>query len=172
VSDKGIEKENTKGADAGKGTATFPSVDEVKPAEDGGPEARKGFNYQDEIAVAFFIDMLETPSLLKVHCETHDDILLVHAPDGLAIRIAEFVQVKAGEPDKLWSVADLCQRKKNKAGTSIFERSLGRDRHKEESRFRLVTLRPVVSDLEILTFPCGGLGGSRAANGSKHWWRS
>jgi hypothetical protein len=148
MTDKGTEEESAKGADSGNTTATFPSVDEVKPAEEGGPEARKGFNYQDEIAVAFLIDMLETPSLLKVHCETHDDILLVHAQDGLEIRIAEFVQVKAGEPNKLWSVADLCQRKKSKVNTSIFERSLGRDQHQEESRFRLVTLRPVVSELE------------------------
>jgi Cap4 dsDNA endonuclease len=155
VSGKTINAEGAKEADAEENAFIFPSVDDAKPLEEGGPEARKGFNYQDEIAVAFFIDMLETPSLLKVHCETHDDILLVHAPDGPAIRIAEFVQVKASEPDKLWSVADLCQRKKSKAGTSIFERSLARDQHQEESRFRLVTLRPVVSALEILTFLCG-----------------
>jgi hypothetical protein len=94
VSDKTIDKEGAKEADAEKKAFIFPSVDDAKPLEEGGPEARKGFNYQDEIAVAFFIDMLETPSLLKVHCETHDDILLVHALDALAIRIAIFVQVK------------------------------------------------------------------------------
>jgi Cap4, dsDNA endonuclease domain len=154
VSDRTIDE----GADAAKKTVTFPSVDEAKPVEEGGPEARKGFNYQDEIAVGFFIEMLETPSLFKVHCETHDDILLVYALAGLTIRIAEFVQVKAGEPDKLWSVADLCQRKKSKVGSSIFETSLARDQHQEKSRFRLVTLRPVVSELEILTFPCDAPG--------------
>jgi hypothetical protein len=63
------------------------------------------------------------------------------------------VQVKAGEPDKLWSVADICQRKKKDAiGTSIFEISLGRDEHDEIAAFRLVTLRPVVSDLTPLTY--------------------
>ena len=158
MTDQTIEEEGTKGEDVGKTAVIFPSVDDAKPLEEGGPEARKGFNYQDEIAVSFLIDMLETPSLLKIHCETHDDILLVHAPDAQTIRIAEFIQVKAGEPDKLWSVADLCQRKKSKTGTSILERSLARDQHQEESRFRLVTLRPVVSALEILTFPFGATG--------------
>jgi hypothetical protein len=57
----------------------WPSVDNVKPVDEGGPVARTGFNYQDEIAVGFLVEMLETPTLLKVHCETHDDILLVHA---------------------------------------------------------------------------------------------
>ena len=145
---------------------TLPSVDDVKPSEEGGPIARSGFNYQDEIAVGFLIEMLEIPSLLKVHCETHDDIVLVRAIDGSATRVAEFVQVKANEPDKLWSMATLCARKKNKVGTSIFEISLARDKdYSEESRFRLVTIRPVVSDLELLTFPCGSSG--REANGER-----
>jgi hypothetical protein len=68
-------------------------------------------------------------------------------------RVAEFVQVKASEQEKLWSVADLCQRKKGKEGTSIFEISLARDRHQELSRFRLVTLRPVMHALKPLTYP-------------------
>jgi hypothetical protein len=77
----------------------LPSVDDVKPSEEGGPTARSGFNYQDEIAVAFLISMLEIPSLLRVHCETHDDVLLVRAVDGSATQSAEYVQVKASEPD-------------------------------------------------------------------------
>jgi hypothetical protein len=140
---------------AGEGVASWPSIDDDKPAEEGGPVARSGFNYQDEIAVGFLIEMLETSTLLKVHCETHDDVVLVRTTDDQQGRLAEFVQVKASEPDKLWSLADLCQRKKGKAGTSIFEISLGRDKHDEASRFRLVTLRPVVSALEVLTYSCG-----------------
>ena len=136
----------------------LPSVDDVKPGEEGGPIARSGFNYQDEIAVGFLIEMLETPTLLKVHCETHDDVLLVRAVDGSPARLAEFVQVKAGALDKLWSIADLCARKNGRTGTSIFEISLARDKHLEVSRFRLVTLRPVVSDLKMLTFPFGSPG--------------
>src|ERR1700681_1431990 len=85
----------------------LPSVDDACPHEQGGPIARIGFSYH-EIAVSFLLEMLQSPSLLKVHCETHDDILLVRELDGQ--RHAEFVQVKAGEIDKLWSVADLCRR--------------------------------------------------------------
>lgn len=131
----------------------WPSIDHAKPTEEGGPVARTGFNYQDEIAVGFLIDMLGSPSLLKIHCETHDDVVLVWNSDPSSDRTAEYVQVKASEQDKLWSVADLCQQKKRgKTGTSIFETSLGRDRHVETSRFRLVTLRPVVGALKPLTY--------------------
>ncbi|HYF78973.1 MAG TPA: dsDNA nuclease domain-containing protein [Symbiobacteriaceae bacterium] len=143
----------------------LPSVDDVRPVEEGGPEARIGFSYQDEIGVSFLIDMLEDPNLLKVHCETHDDIVLVRAKGHSNERVAEFVQVKAGELDKLWSVADLCARTKGEPGTSIFEKSLERDKHLETSQFRLVTLRPVVSVLELLTFPLGSPG--REANGAR-----
>ncbi len=143
----------------------FPSVDDVKPTEEGGPAARSGFTYQDEIAVGFLIEMLEDSSLLKVHCETHDDVLLVRTIDGSDMRVAEFVQVKASEPDRLWSVADLCNPKKGKTGTSIFEISLARDKHREESRFRIVTLREVHSKLKMLTFPFDAPG--RETSGQK-----
>lgn len=136
----------------GPSEASWPSIDDAKPDEEGGPVARTGFNYQDEIAVGFLIEMLEQPELLKVHCETHDDIVLIRQANGVAHRTAEYVQVKASEQDKLWSVADLCQRKKTKVGSSIFEISLSRDKHEETSLFRLVTLRPVVTALEPLTY--------------------
>ena len=42
---------------------TFPSVDDVKPTEEGGPAARSGFSYQVEIAVGFLIELLEDSSL-------------------------------------------------------------------------------------------------------------
>lgn len=139
------------------------SINDVKPIEQGGPIARSGFNYQDEIAVGFFLEMLEDSGIVKVHCETHDDIVLVRIEDGLPNCVAEYVQVKAAEMDKLWSVADISARKKGKSGTSIFELSLDRDRHIEVSRFRLVTLRPVVNDLEVLTLKRGAPG--REING-------
>jgi hypothetical protein len=135
----------------------WPSIEDTVPSEEGGPDARKGFNYQDEIAVGFLIQMLEDETLCRIHCETHDDLILVWSQQSSTVHIAEYVQVKAGEPDKLWSVADLC-RAKSTAGTSIFEISLGRDRHKETSRFRLVTLRPVVQALVPLTYVCGTSG--------------
>jgi hypothetical protein len=143
--------------------SSWPSVDDAAPQEEGGPTARTGFNYQDEIAVSFLLEMLEDPVLLRVHCETHDDVLLVRADGEAGARSAEYVQVKSNELDKLWSVPDICSQKKAKGekanpGTSIYETSLGRDQHVEVSRFRLVTLRDVNSELRFLKYPCGAPG--------------
>lgn len=132
----------------------WPSIDDAAPSEEGGPIARKGFNYQDEIAVGFVLEMLANPQLVKIHFETHDDLVLVW-DIGAPPLIAEFVQVKGGEMDKLWSVADLCHRKKQAVGSSIFEKSLDRDQHDETARFRIVSLRPVVSPLKPLTYERG-----------------
>lgn len=132
----------------------WPSIDDVAPSEEGGPIARKGFNYQDEIAVGFVLEMLANPQLVKIHFETHDDLVLVWAI-GAPPLIAEFVQVKGAEVDSLWSVAKLCERKKKAVGSSIFEKSLHRDQHDETARFRIVTLRPVVTLLTPLTYARG-----------------
>jgi hypothetical protein len=131
------------------------SIDHAEPSEQGGPIARAGFNYQDEVAVSFLVDMLDDPAILKIHLETHDDIVLVRSSDSTAI--AEFVQVKAAELDKLWSIADLCRSERG-PGTSIFETSLNRDKYNETSRFRLLTLRPVTNELKMLTFLPGATG--------------
>jgi hypothetical protein len=131
----------------------WPSVDDAKPSEEGGPIARTGFNYQDEIAVGFLIDMLEAPTMIKVFCETHDDILVVHVAGTEGQRAVEYVQVKASEQDKLWTVADICRKKDNKNGSSIYESSLLRDKHAEDSQFRLVTLRPITKALDLLRHP-------------------
>lgn len=133
----------------------WPSIDDVAPAEEGGPEARKGFNYQDEVAVRFLLEMIENADLLKIHFETHDDLVPVRQDASFEEAVAEYIQVKAGEPDKLWSVADLCARDAKKVGTSIFEKSLARDQHKEVSRFRIITMRQVVKAIEPLTYKCG-----------------
>jgi hypothetical protein len=129
----------------------FSSVEDSSPSEEGGPIARIGFNYQDEIAVGFLLDMLEDLSIQKIHCETHDDIILVSQSSSTQV-VAEYVQVKGSDEDKYWSVADLCVKVKGKAGSSIYETSLERDKHSEQSRFRIVTLRPVNQDLKILTY--------------------
>ncbi len=147
-----MEDDPTANAVAAK---AWPSIDDVAPAEEGGPEARKGFNYQDEVAVRFLLEMIENAHLLKIHFETHDDLVPVRHDPAIEATVAEYVQVKAGEPDKLWSVADLCARDAKKVGTSIFEKSLARDQHKEISRFRIVTMRQVVKAIEPLTYQCG-----------------
>jgi len=129
----------------------WPSIDDAGPAEEGGPIARSGFSYQDEVAVGFLMDMIGDPTLLKIHFETHDDLVLVRSTDTDTVRIAEYVQVKAEKPDQLWTVATLCEKKTTPA-SSLFERSLARDCHAEAARFRIVTLRSPASPLEPLTY--------------------
>ena len=124
-------------------------------------------NYQDEIAVSFLLDMMDDQSIIKVHCETHDDILIVRATDDADQNCAEYVQVKATEPNQLWTVATLCQRNDGKAGTSILERSLAHDAHQEQARFRILTLRQVSTDLKILTNPVGSVGREPGCEGLK-----
>jgi hypothetical protein len=131
------------------------SIHALPPLERGGVIARHGFDVQDHVAAGFFLSMLELPELLQVWCETHDDITLIWQ-DTCGEEI-EFVQVKSNELDQLWTVSKLCDREKKdkapKAGTSIYERSLANDRCTEPCRFRLVTCRPVQSDLYVLTLP-------------------
>ena len=146
----------TLAGDAPQGSSDLPSVDDVCPQEQGGPIARTGFSYQDEVAVSFLLEMLRSPQIVKVHCETHDDILIVREVAGH--RHAEFVQVKAGEIDQLWSAAALCRRDAGVVGSSLFEMSLARDAHQEPSLFRLVTLRPVAKELKPLTYDRGAPG--------------
>ncbi|WP_020487250.1 dsDNA nuclease domain-containing protein [Sinorhizobium medicae] len=67
----------------------WPSIDNVSPKEQGGPIARQGFSYQDEIAVGFMLDMIADAGLVKIHFETHDDLVLVRSKGGdLSISLA------------------------------------------------------------------------------------
>jgi len=131
------------------------SIHDLPPLERGGVVARHGFDVQDHVAASFILLMIEKPELLQVWCETHDDITLIW--QGSSGEEIEFVQVKSSELNQLWSVAKLCEREKvgadSKAGTSIYERSLANDRCRESCRFRLVTCRPVHTDLYALTLP-------------------
>ena len=130
----------------------WPSIDDHQPNEEGGPTARSGLAYQDEIVVGIFLDMIGDPSIQKVHCETHDDIIVKRLVVDLDT--VEYIQVKSNEPNKLWSAADMCANGKD----SLCAKSLARDRHKEASRFRIVTLRDVTSELNMLTYPLYGSG--------------
>lgn len=138
-----------------EGTPVFPSVDDAKPPEEGGPTARIGFNYQDQIACSLLIDMLATPEIVKVHCESHDDAIVIRHANGTSTRTAEYVQVKSNE--KMWTPSDLCASKGGK-GPSLYETSLAKDQHQEISQFRIVSLRAVSKDLQFLTFPIGAPG--------------
>ena len=105
--------------------------------------------------------MLADEGLAEVWCESHDDLTLIWKPSGAAARV-EFVQVKSNELDQLWTIPAICQRESvakvpktgnaaNGAGTSIVEKSFANDRCSEPACFRLVTTRPVKSELEFLT---------------------
>ncbi|HUT44305.1 MAG TPA: dsDNA nuclease domain-containing protein, partial [Desulfobacterales bacterium] len=81
------------------------SIHELPPIETGGIEARKGFSFQDHLAVSFLLDMYENESLEQVWCETQDDITLIWNIDGN--ESVEFVQAKSSNLNQLWSVAEL-----------------------------------------------------------------
>ena len=134
-------------------TALARSIYDLPPLSVGGMEARNGFAFQDHVAVGFCLEMLENSKLLEVWCESLDDITLIWEFPG--DKCAEFIQVKGSEMNQLWSVAKLCERetKTHSSGQSIMEKSLAQDRCKEPCRFRIVTARPVMSEIEILTFP-------------------
>jgi hypothetical protein len=117
-------------------------------ADLGGTRARRGFSYQDHVAVAFLVDMLADPGLQEVWCEVVDDVTLLWDREGQ--KVVEFVQVKTDSPGRLWTVALLCERESKKPGTSIVERSLARATCAEPCRFRLVTVFEFAPPLDPL----------------------
>ena len=128
---------------------SLPSIHALSPIESGGSDAIRGFDYQDDVAAAFCIEMIESDDLLQVQCETYDDITLVW--QNYTVEKVEFVQVKRIDLDQLWSIAKLCQREKGN-GSSILEKSLKRERCVEECIFRIVTDTGVRNELDLLTY--------------------
>src|SRR5207253_2093700 len=113
---------------------------------------RKGFDLQDHVAARYCIEMIRDDRILEVWCEAHDDVIVIWKT-AMGEEV-EFIQVKGLELDQLWSLAKLCEQdasSKKKTGTSIIERSLGQHRCVEPCRFRLVTSRPVMDELKVLT---------------------
>jgi hypothetical protein len=164
----------TEGSNGSPAADDPPSVQDLVPDEPGGEEARRGFVFQDHVAAGFYLEMAEDGSLTTVWCEADDDVTLVwEVPQGEGAGDAvsgsdpcllaaascevEFVQVKGNEYDQLWSPSLLCRltsrNGRQQAASSILEKSLSRDRYREPSRFRLVTIRPVHSVLALLEFP-------------------
>lgn len=70
----------------------LPSIHELPLSEIGGTDARRGFDYQDDVAAAFCLEMLASSGVLQVQCETYDDITLIWQNDST--EKVEFVQVK------------------------------------------------------------------------------
>ncbi len=132
---------------------TPPSIHDGIRGDEGGPLARKGFAFQDHVAVRCCLVMLESSDISEVWCETYDDVVsLKQGIDG-EVGSAEYIQVKSLEINQLWTVAKLCAREGGKVGSSLLEQSLARDRFKEVARFKLVTSLPLHSGLRILQLP-------------------
>jgi hypothetical protein len=125
------------------------------PASDaGGVAARQGFKYQDHVAAHFVLQMVTDLRLLRVECETADDIVLVWA--GISAEEHEYVQVKTTELDKKWSQAEICKRENPHRPTSLAEKSLLCDRSGARALFRIVSRRAVDRRLSCLTLPREG----------------
>ena len=129
--------------------------DESSLASDaGGVAARQGFQFQDHVAAQLVLHMIGDPQLLRVECETADDILLVWA-DGES-QWPEYVQVKTTENDKKWSQTEICERDAGAGAvrpTSLIEKSLLADVAGSSARFRIVSRRDVNKSLSSLKTP-------------------
>lgn len=129
--------------------ASLPSIHELSSLESGGTEARRGLDYQDDVAAAFCLKMVLSDGLKQVQCETHDDITLVWQNNSG--EKVEFVQVKKLDINQFWSIATLCKREHGN-GTSILEKSLSRERCAEDCIFRIVTDTEVKKELDLLRY--------------------
>jgi hypothetical protein len=140
------------------------SIRSLPPIEVGGTVARTGFHVQDHVAAGYCLQMCDSTDLVEVWCESQDDITLFWNIG--AIEDVEFVQVKSDQLDQLWSIALLLSKdgsmsksaagdgvSKKKPARCILEKSLQNDRGCEKSRFRIVTCRPVMEELKLLTLP-------------------
>src|ERR1700683_3113822 len=76
----------------------------ILPSEESARRSRLGYHYQDLIAASFCIEMMTTESLLKVGCETQDDVVLTWV-DSVSDEFAEFVQVKSDRLTQQWTLA-------------------------------------------------------------------
>ena len=130
-----------------------PSIHTLAPLESGGTHARHGFLFQDHVAARYCLEMVLSDRIQAVWCETLDDITVLRQQGES--EVADFVQVKAGHSDQLWSVSQLCQRKNASPGTSILEKSLANDRCKEDCSFTIITTRDIRSELKALSLCVG-----------------
>jgi hypothetical protein len=122
------------------------SIRELVPLDISGRHARKGFSYQDHVAVGLCISFLTQPLLKEIWLETHDDILLFWENAGNTT--IEFVQVKAIDQQSRWSVPLLCGNGTPK--DSIIKKLMDQDRCTEAVRFRIVSSYDVNQDLSVL----------------------
>lgn len=122
------------------------SIKELLPLDISGRHARKGFSYQDHVAVGLCISLLTNPNLKEIWLETHEDLLLFWEQNGLIT--VEFLQVKAVDQTSRWSVPLICG-----SGTpseSIVKKLLDQDRCTEKVLFRIVSSYDVNQELAVL----------------------
>jgi hypothetical protein len=128
-----------------------------RASDAGGVAARQGFNYQDHVAAQFVLHMIGDPRLLRVECETVDDILMVWA--SATGERPEYVQVKTTEDDKKWSLTEICKREagpRHSRPTSLVEKSLLTDVAGAAAQFRIVSRRDLNKGLSPLKIPLEG----------------
>ena len=138
----------------------MPSIHQLRPRESGGPPARRGFSYQDHVAVAFFLEMLNDEALGAVWCESHDDITLIRSTGER--ETVEFVQVKFDIHREAWTVSKICAHDGalltndgEVRPSSVLEKSLAQERCDEPCSFRLVSSGPLKPTLKALECPLG-----------------
>lgn len=124
----------------------------------GGVAARIGFKHQDHVAASFVLQMLADRHLIRLECETADDILLVR--DERSVERPEYVQVKTTEGNTRWSTAQICKRASAHAPTSLIEKSLLADCQGAGAQFRIVSSRDVDRSLSCLKLPREDRGSS------------
>lgn len=119
------------------------------PSNKGGPAARQGFKYQDHVAVTFILKMLRDSTYLQVECETADDVVAISLQAGETVN--EYIQVKTTENDKKWNLTECVALEKQKADSSLFQKSLKCDVRPGLACFRIVSKRDIAKALEYFT---------------------
>lgn len=120
-----------------------------QPSDAGGVSARQGFKFQDHVAAGFALQMIRDVELVRIECETADDILLVWMVDGR--EKYEYVQVKTTEGSSKYSKKEILRR--DPAGsnpTSLAEKSLICDKYCAAPLFRIISKRDVNNYLRPL----------------------
>lgn len=114
----------------------------------GGVSARQGFKFQDHVAAKYLLHMLNDASLIRVECETADDIVLRWSA-SCPFEV-EYIQVKTTEGNSKWSQKELFQRESKRVGSSVAEKSLACDNGNPNCGFRIVTKRDANDTLSPL----------------------
>jgi len=123
------------------------TIYDLKP-EVYGRIARNGFEYQDHIGVSLCLEMIIAEKIEEIWFETYDDITLIY--NNLGQTEIEFVQVKSNDLISRWSISKVTERKNDRVGTSLVEKSFSQYKCTEKSKFRIVTSYDVDNDLKCL----------------------